>query len=169
MDMILFKKDWARFPTAIPDLKTKNQSALKLAGIYKLMGIENHLFFLALVNPNLQGVNPYSEDLSLELKAAIILECKINPWYFFREVAMVPVEGSHTGKAFELNRANISLLWSFFNHVRFFLIQPRQTGKSVSSDVLSSYLLTLGTLNTKINLLTKSNELRVKNIIRLKH
>lgn len=168
MDMILFKKDWARFPTAIPDLKTKNQSALKLAGIYKLMGIENHLFFLALVNPNLQGVNPYSEDLSLELKAAIILECKINPWYFFREVAMVPVEGSHTGKAFELNRANISLLWSFFNHVRFFLIQPRQTGKSVSSDVLSSYLLTLGTLNTKINLLTKSNELRVKNIIRLK-
>ena len=168
MDMILFKKDWGRFPTAIVDLNTKNQSALKLAGIYKLMGIENHLFFLALINPNLQGVNPHAEDLSLELKAAISLECKINPWYFFREVAMVPVEGTHIGKPFELNRANISLIWSFFNHIRFFLIQPRQTGKSVSSDVLSSYLLTLGTINTKINLLTKSNDLRIKNIIRLK-
>lgn len=168
MDMILFKKDWGRFPTAIVDLNTKNQSALKLAGIYKLMGIENHLFFLALINPNLQGINPHAEDLSLELKAAISLECKINPWYFFREVAMVPVEGTHIGKPFELNRANISLIWSFFNHIRFFLIQPRQTGKSVSSDVLSSYLLTLGTINTKINLLTKSNDLRIKNIIRLK-
>jgi len=37
---------------------------------------------LALVNPKLQGVDPYSSKLTVEEMAAVAIECKVNPWYF---------------------------------------------------------------------------------------
>ena len=166
--IILFLKDWALYPTAIPDITTKNTSAIRFANILKTMGIKNHYFHLALVNRKLQGVDPFDPDLSQELKLLIANECKINPWYFFRECLRIPVEGGIGSKFLEFNRANISLFWCFFNHVRYFLIQPRQTGKSVSADSTYVYLLLLGGLNTKISLLTKDDDLRRRNILRMK-
>ena len=48
------------------------------------------------------------------------------------------------------------------------LIQPRQTGKSVSTDCIMNWLLYIGSINTDIMLITKDNSLRVKNVERLK-
>ena len=115
--IILFLKDWALYPTAIPDITTKNTSAIRFANILKTMGIKNHYFHLALVNRKLQGVDPFDPDLSQELKLLIANECKINPWYFFRECLRIPVEGGIGSKFLEFNRANISLFWCFFNHI----------------------------------------------------
>ena len=166
--IILFYKDWAHYPSAKPDINTRNKSALKFASILKTMGIKNHHFHLALINPALSGVDPFDPDLTNETKLLIVNECKINPWYFFRECLRIPIEGGIGSKFLEFNRANISLFWCFFNHIRYFLIQPRQTGKSVSADSTYVYLLLLGGLNTKISLLTKDDDLRRRNILRMK-
>lgn len=166
--MILFLEDWKNYPTAIIDVETKNRSFVRLASVYRSMGVKNHAFLLALVNPALQGVDPFDPNLTPEQALAIGLECKVNPWYFFREIARAPGESGDDAVMMEANRANISLFWSFFNHATYLLIQPRQTGKSFSTDVLMRYLMNIKCRDTKFNLLTKDDILRRKNIERLK-
>lgn len=166
--MILFKSDWAKYPRAIIDTKTTNTSFIRLASVYRSMGIENHAFPLALLNPELQGVDPFSPFLTLEQKGMIAMECKHNPWYFFREIAKAPKSGGNEAMRLQANRGNIALYWLFFNHITQFLIQPRQTGKSFSTDALMVLLLTVICIATKINLLTKNDNLRRANVRRLK-
>ena len=166
--MILFKKDWEKYPSAIPDLDTSNQSFVRYAGLLKGMGIENHSFCLALHNPNLRGVDPRSKDLTPKQIVAIVKECKGNPWYIFREIIRLPPSGNDIPIPLEANRGNMSLYWLFFNHVTTLLIQPRQTGKSVSTDALMVALLNILTVSTNAHLLTKDDSLRVANIKRIK-
>lgn len=166
--MLLFLNQWKNYPTAIVDYKTRNISFIKLANLYKQMGIKNHAFILALVNPALQGIDPFSEYLTFEQKLAISFECKINPWYYFREVARAPLKAGAGSVPLEANRGNIALFWLFFNHVTLFLIQIRQSGKSFSCDSLTTLLLNILCNNTQINLLTKDDKLRSDNIQRLK-
>lgn len=165
---ILFAKDWAKYPNAIIDTKTKNQSFVRLASVYRSMGVKNHAFLLALHDPTLQGVDPYSPTLTLEQQLRIALECKENAWYFFREVARVPATGGTEATLFEANRGNIALFWLFFNHIMQILIQPRQTGKSFGTDTLMNLLMNIVCTNTKINLMTKDDTLRRANVQRLK-
>lgn len=161
-------EDWQKFPSAIIDTQTKNKSFLRLAQVYKSMGIKNHAFILALVNPRLQGVDPFSTELTHQQMVEIAIECKVNPWYFFRECARVPVKGSDEPVFLEANRGNIALYWLFFNHIQMFLIQVRQTGKSVSTNVLHVLLMNILCRNTLINLLTKDDKLREENIKSIK-
>jgi hypothetical protein len=166
--VILFEKDWLKYPNAIIDTKTSNQSFVRLAAVYRKMGIRNHAFCLALINPALQGLDPFAPDLTIEEMAAVAVECKQNPFYFMREIARVPAIGGGSSTQFEGNRGNVALFWCFFNHVMIFLIQIRQTGKSLSTDELMSLLLNFMCENTDINLLTKDDILRRANIDRLK-
>lgn len=166
--MILFEKDWLLYPTAIIDTKTTNRSFVRLAAVYRSMGIKNHAFLLALINPKLQGVDPFDPNLTADQMYMIAVECKLNPWYYMREVARAPGNSGSDAVPLEANRANIALFWCFFNHVFFTLIQPRQTGKSFSTDTLMSYLMNIVCTGTSINLLTKDDNLRRKNIERIK-
>lgn len=165
---ILFLSDWAKYPNAIVDDKTKNRSFVRLASVYRSMGVRNHAFLLALHDPKLQGVDPYDPLLSFEMQMRVAVECKVNHWYFFREVARVPAIGGTEPTLFEANRGNMALFWLFFNHIMQILIQPRQTGKSFGSDMMMTLLLNIVCTNTKINLLTKDDTLRRANIQRLK-
>lgn len=167
--MILFRDDWKKYSNAIIDTSTTNKSFVRIASLYKSMGIKNNAFMLALINPALQGVDPFDvNNLSMETKAAIALECKINPWYFFREIAIAPSKTGNAVYKFEANRGNMALYFLFFNHITVFLIQMRQTGKSFSVDTLVCLLLNILCTNTQINLLTKDDILRVDNIRRIK-
>ncbi|QEM41734.1 hypothetical protein [Pseudomonas phage vB_PaeM_PS119XW] len=169
MELILFRDDWEKFPTAIADTKTSNKTFLKLAALYRdELKIANWKFILALLQPDLQGVDPYDPDLDDATKMKIALECKYNPWYYFREVARVPATSGNVPNAFRANRGNIALFWCFFNHLDFGLLQPRQTGKSVSTDILMTGMMYIWGENTTINLITKDNKLRTANIERLK-
>ena len=169
MDMILFQKDWARFPSAVADTKTTNESFLRLAYFYKeKLKVANWKFILTLLQPDLQGVDPFDEMLDDVTKTKIQLECKYNPWYYFREVARIPPTSGNVPVQFRANRANIALYWSFFNGVDFGLLQPRQTGKSVSTDILMNGITYIWGENTSINLVTKDNKLRNANMERLK-
>lgn len=166
--MILFKNDWLLFPSAIVDDKTSNQSFLRYADFLTKKGIKNNLWCLSLMQPSLQGVDPYSPDLTLEQKEAIQTECAYNPWYFFREVMRIPPIAGLDPIPFIANKGNMSMFWSFFNHIDYLLIQIRQTGKSVSTDSLSSYLMYFSMRNSRMLLMTKDDMLRKENIIRLR-
>lgn len=166
--MILFKKDWDDYPSATVHLSTTNTSFLELAALYRDMGVVNHAFLLALVDPDLEFVDPHDPNLDEETIQKILNECVVNPWYFFREVAMAPPLAGTEPSRFRANRANIAAFWLFFNHITFVLIQPRQTGKSFSIDTLAVGLLNIWTTNTEINLLTRSDALRDANLTRLK-
>lgn len=166
--MILFLEDWALYPTALPDWDTKNRSWVELSKKYQMMGIKNFTFILALVNQDLKNVDPFDPDLTEEQMTAIGIECFQNPWYFFRECIRVPAQAGSGASHLQANRGNIALWWCFFNHLVTILIQIRQTGKSLSTDCLMTYLLNVLCRNTKINLLTKDDDLRRQNIKRLK-
>ena len=167
--MILFNQDYQRYPSVMIDTKTKNQSALNIVGLYRSMGVENCYFPLTLMQPDLQGVDPYSPTLTENQKTMIAQECQFNPWYFFREIARVPAQAGMKPNQYRLNRANIALYWSFFNNVDFALIMPRQLGKSLGTDFLMVYLELFVLWNSKINMLTKDNGLRVANVERIKN
>lgn len=166
--MILFKEDYQKYPGAIIDTKTTNESALKLARVYMDMGIENAFFHLTLMQPDLQGVDPYDPFLTEDMKIKIGLECQFNPWYFFREVVRIPPQAGMVPGTYRFNRANVALYFSFFNHIDFALIMPRQLGKSLGTDILMVWLMHFGIYNSKINMLTKDNGLRVVNVERIK-
>ena len=166
--MILYLEDWLLYPSAKPNYDTKNESYLKLAGTYYAMGIKNYAFMLALHDQSLKDVDPFSPLLTELEMIKIAIECKINPWYYFREIAKVPARSGSDAVPLLANRGNIALYWCFFNHVMTYLVQIRQTGKSISTDVLDSYLLNIRCRGTTINLLTKDDALRSENIQRLK-
>jgi hypothetical protein len=166
--MIIFLSDWDYFPSAIADFQTTNKSFLHLAQLYESMGIKNNVFHLSLLNPSLQGVDPFSPHLTVAQKIDIGFECSQNPWYFFREVLRVPPQSGPNPVRLRANRGNIGLYWSFFNHIDAALIQPRQTGKSVSTDGLMTNITYMSTDNTTTTMITKDNVLRCKNVERLK-
>lgn len=167
--MILFRNDWKRFPNATIDYSTSNHTFLRMAQVYKSMGIKNNAFMLALLQPALKGVDPHSPHLTKEQKLMVGLECKYNPWYYFREVVKLPPNGGPKPVAFRANRGNLALIWSFLGNIDTALIQPRQTGKSASTDCLMVWVQYIGTTNTKTMLLTKDDTLRQANIERLKN
>ena len=168
LDMILYLDDWKRFPTAIVDTKTKNTSAIDIVKLLNHMGVKNCYWPLALINPKLQGIDPHDEDLTAEQMQMIAIESIMNPWYYFREVARVPASGGTIKHYVRFNRSNLFLWWSYFNHVTSILVQPRQTGKSFASDMLSAYLLMVKGNAMNISLVTKDESLRVETVDRLK-
>lgn len=166
--MILFSSDWNRFTSARPDFDTKNESFLRLVSLYGEMNIKNRYFPLALINQDLKGVDPHSAILSDATKIAIGLECRYNVWYFLREVVRIPPVAGPNPISYKANRGNIAITWAFLNSIDIALIQPRQTGKSVSTDCIMLWLLFIGAGNSIINMITKDDTLRKKNVERIK-
>lgn len=167
--MLLHLEDWNRYPDAIPDLQTPNRSFVRQCQVYKAMGIANHLFPLALLNPSLQGVDPYdTANLTIDQMVAIGLECRFNPWYYLREIVRLKPQGNAIPDPIQANRGNIALYWAALNHIDVALIQPRQTGKSISADSLTNWITYFGAINTNMTLITKDDSLRRANIERLK-
>ena len=165
--MILYLSQWDKYPPAIVHTSTKNQSFIDLANVFKKMGLKNYYFHLALHDPDLEFVDPFADNLSPQTIVKIANEIAVNPWYFFREIAQTPDSTSDNRMFFRANRANISLFWCFFNHCQYFLIQPRQTGKSYSTDIIMMYLLCFRN-SLKLLLYTKDSQLRMLNVIRLR-
>ena len=167
--MILYLKDWDKKENrgAIVHTSTKNLSFIDLANVFKKMGLKNYYFHLALHDPDLEFVDPFADNLSPQMIVKIANEIAVNPWYFFREIAQTPDSTSDNRMFFRANRANISLFWCFFNHCQYFLIQPRQTGKSYSTDIIMMYLLCFRK-SLKLLLYTKDSQLRMLNVIRLR-
>lgn len=166
--MILFRDDWLQHPGAIIHYSTTNESFLKIAEVFHRMGIENCAFHLSLLDPDLQYIDPFSETLTLMEKAKVARECKLNFWYYLREISRVPEPGSIIPVKFVANRMNIALYWLFFNHVMTIVVILRQTGKTTTLSVLVEYLLNFGAMNTFVNLLTKNEGLKAETLSKVK-
>ncbi len=167
--MILFKNDWKhKYPNAIVDTECQNKSFVRMAALYRDMGIVNHNVILQLHNPELLGLDPYDPNLTLEQQLQVALEAKNNFFYFIRSCIRTPDGTDEEPIYFRANRGNIALFWLFFSHVTQILIQPRQTGKSVNVNALMAYLLNIRCTKTHINQINKDESLRAKSLAKLK-
>jgi hypothetical protein len=123
------------------DFGTKNSSFLLTASELKALGIKNYYFMLEVKYPQtgVQDLDPYDPNLSPEDIGKVIMECKQNPWYFFREVSRVVARGIGEIPLY-LHRAGCAAIWSFINSIDFILVQPRQTYKTTVVTAIMSYM-----------------------------
>ena len=133
-------------PKAFVHHNTSNKSFLKMYAYLRDRGIKNNKFFLALYDPTIALLDPHDPKLTVEQKAAIRKECEINPWYYFREVCLVPVPG---GKVkFELHIGNLSQIFLLLQNLNVIEILPRQNGKTIGAVCVFSYIYELITENS---------------------
>lgn len=125
------------FETYHVHFSTENTSFIKMAILLQEMGVTNWHFHLKLFDEELEGIDPFDNDLSDEMKIRVFRECANNRWYFYREVFRVSENGAGTGvgggSPFILNRGNMAYLWAMELNISTYLIMPRQTGKTWSA------------------------------------
>lgn len=148
-------------------VNTKNDSFIRICMVLKRMGIKNHLFPLGIYHHELLNVNPHDPNLSDEQKTMIMLEIKLNPWYYFREVVRIPTTGGEP-VPYILSRANLALTWCYFNGLDVGLVQPRQTGKTIATQAIMSLIMYFMGFHFDIAMLTKDGSLIKDNVRRLR-
>lgn len=169
--MVLFDNDKENTSLYI-DLETPNTSFLKYALSLKAEGIVNWNFCLALLNKELIGIDPHSEDLDDDIKIAIIQESHLNPWYYFREVVRVPSPFNINGDSMIGNKISITMIWLYFNKVRSVFVANRQFGKTIPIKAIFSWVLLLdhghnGTILSPVEVLAMNNISGIYKFIKL--
>ena len=148
------------------DINTKNVSFIKLYKLLKDLGIKKNKFHLTLYDPDLAGVDPYDPNLSIEMKAKIMNEIKINFWYFIREVVRIPVAGGV--KSYEIHRGNLAISWCLYNDLKAIIELPRQNYKSISIAIYYLWAFSYGTINSEMMLMNKKFEDSKTNLKRIR-
>lgn len=166
--MILLQKDWQRpeYKNSIVHFNTKNESFLKVAYTLKLMGVKHWYMHLALINPELEFVNIHDKDLDRNMKAKILKEFFINPWFAFRECLQIPQDGAGP-VLFKLHRGSFTLIWCFFMNIDIALLLIRQQGKTVVIAALLVYTTRI-LKGSRTILITKDSGLRSETITKMK-
>ena len=147
------------------DFGTKNGSFLLTASELKKLGIKNYYFMLEVKYPNtgVQDIDPYDPNITAEQIGAVIMECKANPWYFFREVSRVVARGLGELPLY-LHRAGCAAIWCFVNSIDFHLVQPRQTYKTTVITAIMSYMVLFEYQNVDIPYMHKTEKRCTDNV-----
>lgn len=69
-----------RIMTVYSQKTTKNKSFLDMHHYLKSIGIKNNEFMLALLDPDLDGIDPHDPTLNVFYKQKILRECISNYW-----------------------------------------------------------------------------------------
>ena len=133
---------------------TKNKSFLDIHHYLKSIGIKNNEFMLTLIDPDLDGVDPYDPHLNTYYKQKILRECLCNYWYFIREVVRLPSSGAKPIR-YKLTRGNLALNFCMSLNFNIFYEAPRQQFKTVSSVIRYLYIYNFGTTNSKMAFMHK--------------
>lgn len=133
------------------DYNTKNKAFLNIHKLLKSLGIKNHSEHLQLFNKKLLGVDVRDPRLTDDLRFAIFQECKMNLWYFLREVVIVP-EGDNM-LPFDLNIGAFCITWMCTRNQNFLYIISRQVGKTFLLTTIIAWVLIFG-----------GNDMLIKNI-----
>lgn len=133
---------------------TKNKSFLDMHHYLKSIGIKNNEFMLTLIDPDLDGIDPYDPNLNSYYKQKILRECIANYWYFIREVVRIPSAGG-APMMYKLTRGNLALNFCQCINLNVFYEAPRQQGKTVSAAIRYLYIFNFGTTNSKMAFLHK--------------
>lgn len=147
----------------IYDWKTNNKSFVQVARQLELLGIRNNAFHLILLNPMLQGVDPHSDNLTPEQIVMITQECYLNLYYYLREVVRIPAQGGTT-MPFRMDRGTLAASYCFINDISFYLMKPRQTGKSVGIDAMLSWAFKFGITNGDFMFVANNVDIAKKNL-----
>ena len=141
------------------DFGTQNVSFLTTAKELKELGIKNWYFMLEVKHPEfgIFDMDPYSATLSKETILRMEVECKHNPWYYFREMIRIPVRGSNSCRLY-LHRAACAAIWCFDNSFDFELVQPRQTYKTTVLTAIMSYMVLFEYQNVDIMYMHKTEK-----------
>ena len=134
---------------------TKNKSFLDMYHYLKSIGIKNCEFMLTLIDPDLDGIDPYDPNLNAYYKQKILRECLCNYWYFLREIVRLPSSGAKP-MMYKLTRGNLALNFCQCLNLNVFYEAPRQQGKTVSSAIRYLYVYNFGTTNSKMAFLHKN-------------
>lgn len=147
------------------DFGTKNESFLLTAQELRELGIKKWYQCLEVKYPNLgvQDIDPYDPNISPTDIGKIAIECKQNPWFFFREVTRVPVRGAGSVPLY-LHRAGHAAIWCFMNSIDFELVQPRQTYKTTVITAIMSYAMLFEYRNTDIPYMHRTEKRVTDNI-----
>lgn len=149
---------------------TSNTSFLEMKYYLKNAGIKNDSFFLVLYDPDLMGVNPRDPKLNRTMKLKILKECKMNFFYFIREVVRIPDQGGDVGagKKYGLHRGNLAMNFGFIMNWCLFCEFPRQNGKTISAVIWYLWCFNFGTTNSEFMFINKSLSDSKLNLERLK-
>lgn len=160
-----------KYPLSGPcyDWETENKSFIDVHNQLKMRGVKNNAFHLILLNPGLKGIDPYSENLTIEQKLMIIQECQLNIFYFLREVVRIPEQGKGYPVRFKLDRGTLAALFCFANDINFYLIKPRQTGKSVGIDAMLAWAFKFGITNGQFMFAGNKEKTPKDNLKKMKH
>lgn len=154
---ILYEKDWDRYPDAIVHTESRNESWVKMAGKYKLMGVKHWYMMLALIQPELAKWDPFDPNLPEHIVQMMMLECEENPWYFFREIQRVPAKSGGGSHPLRANRGNIAMFWCVLNSFITYVQQIRQTGKSLNTRAVVNYFHNVAARDSMHILFTKGD------------
>lgn len=150
----------------IYDYNTKNKAFLNIHKLLKLLGVKNHSEHLQLFNKDLLGVDVRDPRLTDDLRFAIFQECKMNLWYFLREVVVVP-EGDNM-LPFDLNIGAFCTTWLCTRNQNFLYIISRQIGKTFLMTTILAWVLIFGGSDMLIKNIHHSKDPAVGNINKIK-
>jgi hypothetical protein len=144
---------------------TDNKSFLRMYKFLRERGVVNNKFFLALYDKDLMDVKPLElVEPDGYIKAKIIRECAINPWYFLREIVRFKVPGGIS--RYELSRGNLAVAYCLLNNLNVTHMMPRQRGKTLSTIGLFDWLFRFGTTNSEMLFVNKKQDDASKNLQR---
>lgn len=133
---VFFDKDRNKTTTIYYDFSTKNESFYEftklLRSIKKALKLENMNFKcpLMLFDRDLMGLDCQLDTLPVEIAKKVWEEAKVNPFFHFREIAMVMDDKTGERKRFEVNIANWTVIWVYTQCFNLYHEAPRQTGKT---------------------------------------
>ena len=150
----------------IYDYNTKNKAFLNIHKLLKSLGVKNHSEHLQLFNKDLLGVDVRDPRLTDDLRFAIFQVCKMNLWYFLREVVVVP-EGDNM-LPFDLNIGAFCTTWMCTRNQNFLYIISRQIGKTFLMTTILAWVLIFGGSDMLIKNIHHSKDPAVGNINKIK-
>lgn len=149
-------------------MNTKNTSFLDMHYYLKARGIKNNKFHLLLYDKDLANVDPYDSTLPVYIKQKVFVECQRNFWYYVREVVRVQSQGGPYVR-YKLDRGNLALNFCFTLNLNIYQEQPRQTGKTVGTEVWYSWVYNFGSRNANMVFLNKKHDDAKRNLNDLKN
>lgn len=145
---------------------TKNKSFIKMSFYLKEKGLKNNTFFLTLLDPDLEFIDPYDPNLTIKEKAKVLNEIINNYWYFLREVVRIQTPGG--SKMYELNPAFLAFHYLSELNISIYFEIARQIGKTTAVLVRKLYTYNFKSRNSKILFFHKTHAESKSNLSELK-
>ena len=147
--------------------QTKNISFLKMHSILESLDINNSSFFLELFDPSIADLDYFdTENLTAQQKLRILREIHVNPWFFLREIVLIPASGGNV--PFNINRGTLAIIWAILNNLSSITVVPRQTGKTYAVCAVYLWLFYFGSRNTQMMLFSYKDDILQASLQRIK-